>query len=138
MSTRLEASVETEAQFHDLDPMNIVWHGNYARFFELARVALLDRIDYSYDAMKASGYGWPVVEMKLRYARPVRFRQRIVVKAHLVEWEHRMKINFLITDKESGKKICSGYTIQAAVAVHEEELLWETPAVFRDKLKPYL
>jgi acyl-CoA thioester hydrolase len=36
--------VELEVPFFDLDPMNIVWHGNYVKYLEVARCALLETI----------------------------------------------------------------------------------------------
>ena len=74
-------SIETiiRAQFFDLDPMNIVWHGNYARFLELGRCDFLDRLDYNYTQMQESGYAFPIVEMRLKYVAPIRFRQDFVV-----------------------------------------------------------
>ena len=44
--TRPELSTEIEISpaFHDLDPMNIVWHGHYIKYLELARCALLARL----------------------------------------------------------------------------------------------
>ena len=40
-SSMLSAEVVIRPEFHDLDPMQIVWHGNYMRYFETARTALL-------------------------------------------------------------------------------------------------
>ena len=48
----LEVVARTAAEFHDLDPMNVVWHGNHVRFLEVGRRALLNRIGYGYEAMK--------------------------------------------------------------------------------------
>ena len=42
--------------FHDCDPMQVVWHGNYFKYFEIARCALLQRYDYDYPQMQESGY----------------------------------------------------------------------------------
>ena len=50
------AEVEVLVPFHDIDAMRIVWHGNYFRYFEVARCALLASIDYDYEQMGASGY----------------------------------------------------------------------------------
>ncbi len=72
MTPIVSASVQAVPQFYDLDPMGIVWHGNYPRFLELARVALMDRIGYGYAAMKASGFAWPIIDMSMRFARPMR------------------------------------------------------------------
>ena len=81
-------SVETviQAQFYDLDPMNVVWHGNYARFLELGRCDLLDRVGYNYQKMQASGFAFPIVEMRLKYVAPIRLREDFVVTSTLAEY----------------------------------------------------
>ena len=121
-------------QFYDLDPMNIVWHGNYPRFFELARTALLVRIGYGYDAMIASGYAWPVIDMQLRYVKPATFGQQIRVLATLVEWEYRLKIEYLISDAASGERLTKGHTSQVAVQLETREMCLRSPAVLFERL----
>ena len=36
-----EEEIEIEVPFFDLDPMNVVWHGNYVKYTEIARCKLL-------------------------------------------------------------------------------------------------
>lgn len=138
MKAIVSASIQTAPQFYDIDPMNIVWHGNYPKFFELARVALLDRINYGYDDMVKSGYGWPVIDMQIRYAHPIRLHQQIEVQAGIVEWENRLKMAFEIRDAASGKRLTRGSSIQVAVEIETERMLWETPPILREKLEPFL
>ncbi len=73
----LSARVEIEVPFHDVDAMNVAWHGHYVKYFELARCALLRKFDYDYPQMHASGYAWPVVDCHLKYVRPARYGQRL-------------------------------------------------------------
>ena len=125
-------------QFYDLDPMSVVYHGNYPRFFELARAALLTKIDYSYEAMLASGYSWPVIDMHIRYYHPLRLGRWIDIIASIVEWEYRLKIEYVLRDTESGKRTSKGHTVQVAVDVQTEQMLWQTPSILKEKLAPYL
>jgi len=118
--------------------MNVVWHGNYAKFFELARVALLEKIDYGYEQMRRAGHLWPIVDMQIRFYKPVRIGQWIDVDAGLVEWESRVKLNYVIRDAIDGQRLTKGRTLQVAVDAQTEEMLWETPNVFREKLAPFL
>ncbi|MGD0143617.1 MAG: acyl-CoA thioesterase [Rhizomicrobium sp.] len=125
-------------QFYDLDPMNIVWHGNYPRFFELARTALMARIGYGYDAMQESGFAWPVIDMHIRYYRPLRLGHWIGITASITEWENRLKIEYLARDERTGMKTTKGHTVQVAVEVKSEAMLWETPPILREKLAPFV
>ncbi len=129
-----KTEVEIEIPFHDVDVMHVAWHGHYAKYLEIARCALLDKIDYNYPQMKASGYAWPVIDMRIRYAQPLRFQQKIVVIAELTEWENRLKVDYRIVDKASGKRLTKAYTIQVAVDISNEEMLFASPQVLLDKL----
>ena len=128
------AEVELQVQFFDLDPMEIVWHGNYVKYLEIARCALLDRIDYNYEQMKASGYAWPVIDLHLRYVAPARFGQKIALRAAIVEWENRLKIDYLITDVASGRRLTRATSTQVAVDIATGEMCFVSPPVLFEKL----
>ncbi|MCL1143516.1 acyl-CoA thioesterase [Shewanella gaetbuli] len=124
--------------FHDVDSMGITWHGNYLRYFEVARCKLLDKLGYNYRQMQASGYAWPVVDAQIKYVKTSTFDQQVTVKAAIVEWENRLKINYQIIDTATGERITKGYTIQAAVDMKTQELCFVTPDVFQQKIQPLL
>jgi acyl-CoA thioester hydrolase len=128
------AEAAIQVQFFDLDPMEVVWHGHYVKYLEMARCALLDTIDYNYAQMKASGYAWPVIDMHLRYVDSARFGQRLKVRAEIVEWENRLKIDYLIIDAASGRRLLRGSTTQVAVDMAKREMCFVSPAVLLQKL----
>ena len=132
--SRWSADVEIQVQFYDLDPMEVVWHGNYVKYLEVARCALLDAIGYNYAEMKASGYMWPVVDMNLRYAAPATFGQRLSVRAEIVEWENRLRIDYLVSDAASGRRLNRASTTQVAVDVASGEMCFVSPPVLFQKL----
>jgi acyl-CoA thioester hydrolase len=133
-ASRWSVEVEIVVQFYDLDPMLIVWHGNYVKYLEVARCALFDSIDYNYPRMKESGYAWPVIELQLRYAGPATFGQRLTVRADLVEWENRLKIDYLISDAASGKRLNRASTTQVAVDIASGAMCFGSPAILFEKL----
>jgi acyl-CoA thioester hydrolase len=128
------AEVELQVQFFDLDPMQIVWHGNYVKYLEVARCALLDRIGYNYAQMQESGYMWPIIEMNLRYAGPASFGQRLLLRAEIVEWENRLRIDYLVSDAASGKRLNRATTTQVAVDLKSGEMCFVSPPVLFEKL----
>jgi len=132
--SRWFAEVDMEVQFYDLDPMEIVWHGNYVKYLEVVRCALLDRIGYNYPQMKASGYAWPVIDMHLRYVAPATFGQKIRLRADIVEWENCLKIDYLITDAASGKRLNRATTTMVAVDIATREMCYVSPPVLLTKL----
>ena len=131
----LQAEVELLVPFFDVDSMDVVWHGHYVKYFEIARCALLERIGHNYQQMRDAGYAWPIIDVQLRYMRGARFNQRIVVRADLVEWENRLKINYLIRDAETGERMTRGSTVQVAVEIASREMLLASPRVFVDAVE---
>ncbi|MFL0804942.1 MAG: acyl-CoA thioesterase [Agarilytica sp.] len=130
------ATIEIEIPFHDVDSMNIVWHGHYAKYFEIARCALLESFDYGYQEMRNSGYSWPIVDMRTKYISPLSFRQKVLVKASLIEWECRIKIAYTISDRCSEKTLCRAHTTQMAINLKNGETCMQSPNCLLDKLEP--
>jgi len=122
-------AVETTFQvpFFDVDAMHVVWHGNYVKYLEYARCALLDALGYGYDAMRESGYGWPVIDLQLRYVQPAVFGQQIVGRAELVEWENRLKIHYLLRDAATGTRLTRASSVQVAVSLASGEMQLASP-----------
>jgi acyl-CoA thioester hydrolase len=76
--------------------------------------------------------------MGIKYAHPIRLHQDILVESQIAEWENRLKINFEIRDKASGKRLTRAYSVQVAVGIEDGQMRWETPPVLREKLKAWL
>lgn len=114
---------------------SIVWHGNYPRYLEVARCQLLEKLDYTYMDMKASGYVFPVVDLKIRYVRPIEFGQKIVVTARLKEWRNWVRINYDIVDENTGERLTKAVTRQVAILLESRTLLSESPQILLDKVQ---
>lgn len=129
----INETIWLDAQFYDLDPMAVVWHGNYARFFEQARSALLDKIGYNYAEMRDSGLMWPIVDMRIKYVASIRFPQRFAVTAALKEYENRIKIDYLVHDNDN-KVFTKASTVQVAVDVVTGDLMLVSPQILIEKV----
>lgn len=130
----IEAEVIIEIPFHDVDVMGVAWHGHYVKYLEIARCALLDKIDYNYPQMKASGYAWPIIDVRIRYPQPLYFQQKVRVKAKLDEWENRLKVNYLIEDMATGQRLTKAHTVQVAIDMASGEMLFASPDILLQKL----
>lgn len=131
----LKASALVDVPFHDVDAMEVCWHGHYLKYFEIGRTALLRAFDYDYPQMKESGYLWPIVEAHLKYVRPAMYGQRIDVRTELLEYENRLKIGYEIVDSASGARLTKGHTIQVAIEIATRETQFVSPAVVFEKLE---
>ena len=134
MTPDLSREIEVAPAFFDVDSMEIVWHGHYVKYLELARCALLDRFDYGYARMRESGYAWPVIDLRLKYVRPAAFGQALVVRAEIVEWQNRLKIAYAIRDAKSGAKVNSATSIQVAVDLASGQMQYVSPPVLMHRL----
>lgn len=140
MRTEGVLKIETEVvvPFFDVDSMDVVWHGHYVKYLEVARCALLDDIGHNYTQMKAAGYVWPVIDLQLRYVRAAQFGQRLIVRADLVEWHNRLKLNYLISDALTGARMTRASTVQVAVHMASGEMQLISPRVFTDLVEQRL
>jgi acyl-CoA thioester hydrolase len=128
MTTPLIAEVTLEIPFHDVDSMGIVWHGHYLKYFEIARTSLMRRAGMDLADMHASGCVWPVVTCEVKYLRPLRYGQKIRVKAQLDDYDCRLRISYAIHDLDSGERLTRGSTLQLPIDAVTGEVRYETPA----------
>lgn len=133
----VRGEVRVRAPFHDVDPANVVWHGHYFKYFELARCVLLEKIGYDYDEMARSGFVWPIVDTRARFVRPVRFNQEVVVQAVLREWELRLVIDYTIVD-DDGVEYTRASTTQVPLDRETLELYLGTPGVLVERMRRYV
>ena len=131
----LSAEVEIEIPFFDVDPMAVAWHGHYVKYFEVARCAMLRKIDYDYPKMHESGYLFPVVELYLKYVNAARYGQVVVVAAELLEYENRLKIGYRIRDKATRQRLTKGWSLQVAIDAKTSELQFVSPQILLEKLR---
>ncbi len=131
----LEAEVTLTTPFQDADPMGVVYHGNYFRYFEETRRVLLDKIQYGYIAMSEAGHMWPVIDTRVKYVKAIPFHHQIRIHAKLTEWENRLRIDYVIYDAETGKRMCKAHTTQVAVGIEDKEMCFVSPKIFLDKVE---
>ncbi|MDO6498294.1 acyl-CoA thioesterase [Photobacterium sanguinicancri] len=133
----LTAEVTIVTSFQDADPMGVIYHGNYFRYFEEARHALMAKIGYSYREMQASGYVWPIIDTRVKYVKPLPFNHAIRVTATLTEWENRLRVDYVIFDLDNGQRLTKAHTMQVAVHIDGGDMCYVSPTVFTDKVEAY-
>lgn len=131
----ISAEIEFDVAFHDVDMVGVVWHGHYLRYFENARWALMDRLGYGLQRMIDSGYAWPVVDLQAKYIHPARFGDRLRARAALVEYQHRLVVNYLVTRADGDGRIARAQTVQVAVDGATAVLQFDCPAQFVDHVR---
>lgn len=121
-------------EFYDVDSMNVVWHGNYVKYMEMARCVLLEKLGCGYKEMVKNGYAFPVTGINLKYMRSLRFGEKAVIRASLIEYENRLRILYQIFD-ENGKIATKAESNQMALKLDTWESEFETPKIFVDRIE---
>ena len=121
--------------FFDLDPMQIVWHGNYLNYFEIARAALLEHngVDlYSYYAKHQLIF--PIIKTSTKHIFPLRHRDEIICKATLADAHVKLVVDFEIRKVADGMICARGRTEQVTVKTPEMETIFSIPQEIRSAL----
>ena len=71
--------------YSDTDSYGVVWHGAYTKWFEAARVGLVEELGFDLETLEGNGIVFPVVEMNIRYKSSARMNERIVIKTKIKE-----------------------------------------------------
>jgi len=129
------AEEEFTVEFFDLDPLRIVWHGNYFNYFEIGRRVLLEKINFSYEEMEKSGYAFPVIEVSAKYLNSLRFGDRARVKAILMEYENRLLIRYEIRNAQTGVLTTKGFSTQMAFDVKKNDSCFVCPPILVKKVE---
>jgi acyl-CoA thioester hydrolase len=117
--------------------MNVVYHGNYAQYFEVGRVEAIRALGLSYKDLETMGIIMPVIEWTAKFLRPAHYDDLLTVRTSLREWpkEHRIEF-FQEVYNEKGKLLTTGkvllYFLLAATMAKTN-----MPREMEDKLQQY-
>lgn len=117
-----------EVPFHDVDMLEVAWHGHHYKYFELGRTALFRKYRLDVAEMKAMRVFMVVIESHCRYRAPLKYGRTYLCKVKMIEIEYRIKIVYTLVDADSGQVMAKGYTVQVTVDAENQEMFMMTPA----------
>lgn len=130
--------LDIDIPFFDVDAYRVVWHGNYPKYIEMSRCALLSEIGCPYTVMEERGFFFPIVDIQVKYIKPLLFEQKVVIESWLTEWENRLKISYAIKDKVTGEIATKANTTQFAVAMPDQVTQYESPPFLVETINAWL
>jgi acyl-CoA thioester hydrolase len=74
---------QIRVRYSETDQMRVVYHGNYAQYFEIGRVEWLRNKGISYKWMEENGIMLPVVSLTMNYKKPARYDELLTLKTIL-------------------------------------------------------
>ncbi|MFH0975703.1 MAG: thioesterase family protein [Spirochaetota bacterium] len=121
--------------FHDCDPMQVVWHGNYFKYFEIARDGLLFGLGVDLQSyFGKEKYVFPIIKTSLKHISPLRHRDEFICKATLLDAKIKLEFSFEIRLLKDNKLCAKGKTEQVAVKYPEMEIMFSIPDEIRSAL----
>jgi acyl-CoA thioester hydrolase len=121
--------------FYELDPVQIVWHGNYLNYFEIARTALFNEngVDL-YDFYLRHGIVFPIIKTATKHILPLKYHDEFICRASAVDARTKIVVDFEMR-KVTGGAICTrGRTEQVAVKADTMEIIFAVPEEIRQAL----
>ena len=105
----MEDEIEFYVRYSETDQMSFVYHGNYVKYFEMGRIAWLNKLGFSYKKMEEDGILLPVIDLKINFKKSALFDDKLTLITTLISIPSYM-IEFEYKIKREGSLISSGYT----------------------------
>ena len=126
--TRPSYEVTLKVPFYDLDPMQIVWHGNYLKYFDIARSELYDHLGVDLFAFHdRTRYIFPIIRSFVKHIHPLKQGDEFLCRATVKEARTKIVVVFEIRLVKDGTLCARGSTEQVAVREPEMELEFSIP-----------
>ena len=129
--------LKIRVRYSETDQMGVVYHGNYAQYFEVGRAEAIRNLGISYKDMEIMGVKMPVVEMHTQFIRSAQYDDLITIKTQLRELPQQHKIEFHHEVYNERKKLLTiGRVVLYFIQIETKEKVSMPPA-FISKLAPF-
>ena len=132
---RAELSVTKsfDIRFSEVDSMGVVWHGNYAIYFEDAREEFGRKYDLGYLMMYDKGFFEPIVELTIKYKRPLIYGMKAEVHAvYRPCAAAKIVFDYEIRDPQTQEVFVTGHTVQIFMDKNTHQLVLNNPEFYME------
>ena len=127
----LSEKIEINVRFNEADPLGIVWHGHYIRYFEDGREAFGSKYGLRYLDFYHNGYIVPIVSVNCNYKKSLRYGDRVVVETKYIPCQAaKMKFEYKLFNAKSNELVATGNTIQVFLSRESSLLQLTNPPFF--------
>lgn len=110
--------------YYETDQMAIIHHANYIRWFEEARVDMLDFLGFPYEKMEELGIIVPVLSVNCEYKEMIRYGQTIVIKVYITSYTgSRLNFQYEIIDEKDNRLLTTGESKHCFLAKEKQRLI---------------
>ena len=113
MNSLLSERIKVNVRFNEADPLGMVWHGHYIRYFEDGREAFGSKYGIGYLDFYNHGYIVPVVHIECNYKRSLRYGEEVIVEIQYEPSEAaKLKFSYNLYNAETTQLVASGSSVQ--------------------------
>lgn len=135
----LKHQTEVIVRFNEADPLGIVWHGHYIRYFEDGREAFGKRFGISYLDFYHQGLAVPVVSVQCDFKKPLRYGDSVIVESTFINSAAaKLKFDYKIFESKSQELVAKGSSLQVFVNAKTFELQLTIPDFFESWKKQWI
>ena len=137
----MELSCRTEVlvRFNEADPLGIVWHGHYIRYFEDGREAFGAVHGLSYLEVFKQGYVIPVVHVDCNFKRSLRYGDKVIVETLYIPTDAaKLKFQYRLFNAATNVLVATGSSVQVFLEKESSVLQLSNPAFFEDWKKTHV
>jgi len=110
-----KSSTKTRIRYSETDQMGVVYHGNYAQFFELGRTEWLRSIGITYKSMEISGVMLPVISINFKFIKSALYDDVLTITTFLKKKPMvKIEFDYEITN-QNNELICTGNSVLAFI-----------------------
>jgi acyl-CoA thioester hydrolase len=129
----LKNITQLDVKFSEADPLGIVWHGHYIRYFEDGREAFGKEYGIGYLAFYKHGFVIPVVNVQCDYKKSLRYGDTVKIETEYIPTEAaKMLFNYKLYNSETNEVVATGSSIQVFLDKEETILQLAIPAFFEE------
>ena len=134
----LTHQTEVTVRFNEADPLGIVWHGHYLRYFEDGREAFGKQYGISYRDFYDHGLAVPIVSVNCDYKKPLRYGDAVIVETVLQTTPAaKLKFDYKMYESSTRSLVATGSSVQVFVELKTFELQLTVPEFFEEWKKKW-
>lgn len=133
MQKTLSGTIELNVRFNEADPLGIVWHGHYIRYFEDGREAFGNEHGIGYLDFYKRGYIIPIVSIQCDYKRSLKYGERVIVETTYVPCDAaKLLFNYKLFNPITKQVVATGHSVQVFLEKETSTLHLLNPPFFEE------
>ena len=135
----LQTETEVLVRFNEADPLGIVWHGHYIRYFEDGREDFGKRYGIGYLDFYDNGFVIPIVNVDCSFKKSLRYGDTVIVETEFIPCDAaKIKFSYRLFNKNTKELVATGNSVQVFLDRLHSVLQLQNPVFFEEWKRKYI